>query len=103
MHNKKRVLSTALHFDLCNQRAVQRKYAFYTFAIGNLAHSESGIGTGVAAADHYTLKCLQAFALTFHHFDVHDNRIARAEYRDLFAHLCRFNFLDHLAHGFTPT
>src|SRR5581483_268332 len=93
----------ALHFDLGDARAVERKYALDSFAVRYLAHRERGVEAAIAPRDDHALESLETLALAFLHADVYRHGIARAELRNLLGHLTRFDFLQNLAHGSTPT
>src|SRR3954451_23052883 len=78
-------LAASHHLDRVDHRRHHRKYAFHTFAIGNLADREAFVEPGTGSADADTFIGLHAGAIAFHHLDVDDQGVARSEFRNCLA------------------
>src|SRR5580704_7750966 len=93
-------IAAALHADFADRGAEGLEHALDTFAVGNLAHGEGRVEAAVLLRDDHTLVGLNALAITFHHFDLHDDGIAGIEVRKLACRPLAVEFLDDLIHNY---
>src|SRR5690606_19300235 len=75
------------HFDLFDQRRMQREQALDADAGGNLAHGERLAHAAAAAPHHDAFEDLDALAIALDDLNVHANRVAGLEIRQVGAHL----------------
>src|SRR5262249_32156117 len=69
------------HLDRGDPRRIERKDAFYPFAVGDLAQGEIRVYAGVLTADAYPFEDLDALALALDHFDADPHCVARLKSR----------------------
>src|SRR5271156_848424 len=93
-------IAAALHADFADRGAESLEHALDTLAVGNLAHGEGGIEAAVLLRDDHALVGLNALAITFHHFDLHDDGVAGIEVRQLACRPLAVEFLDDLIHNY---
>src|SRR4249919_1618002 len=84
-----------------DDRAVRLEHALDAEAVRDLAHGEGGVDAGVLLGDDHAFVGLHALAIAFLDLDVDDDRVARAEVRQLAGGLFGFEFLQELVHGCT--
>src|SRR6478735_7653988 len=79
--------ATVGHFDLRDPRGVQREHALHAFAVGNLAHGESGVHAGAAAGDHDAGEDLDPLLVAFLHAAMDLNAVTDVELGDILLQL----------------
>src|ERR1043166_4570078 len=100
-------LAAAHHLDRVDHRRIEREHALDAFAVGNLTHGEVLVEPAAGAADAHALVGLHAAAVTLHHLDVDEQRVARCEVGDIlaggeFGDLLLLELLDEV-HGKSPS
>src|SRR5258706_537668 len=73
----------ALHLDGGERRRVGLERSLHALAARDLAHDEIGVEAAVALGDHHAFVGLLALLVALDHRDLHDDRVARREFRDL--------------------
>src|SRR5215470_19366352 len=71
--------------DRIDHRRIEREHALHALAIRNLAHGEVLVEAVPGATNAHALIGLHAAALALDHLDVHDDRVARREIRNVLA------------------
>src|SRR5690606_1574013 len=89
-------VTATLNSQAINQRAVSLESTLNANTVGDLTNSERTVQTTVTLGDNNTFERLQTLTITFFHFNLDNNGVARCKRRDYFAHLLSFDLLNNL-------
>src|SRR5262245_40132108 len=77
--------AAAHELDRVDHGRIEREHALNAFAVGDLAHREVLVEAVAGAADAHALISLHTGALALDDLHVHDDRVARSEFRNVLA------------------